>query len=109
MYGVGYEFGYWVRCEFGWFMGVFGLSVCLFDCLRIVFSLAFAFIPNPFHHHNPPHHLIIYHTQEVLSMEEVSKIWRTVAGDLDTKIPLSVFTLLNKALDAAIDEKVSQC
>jgi hypothetical protein len=39
-------------------------------------------------------------------MEEVATIWRAVAGDLDAKIALPVFTSLNRALDAAIDEKV---
>lgn len=44
-------------------------------------------------------------TEEALSMEEISQIWRDVAGDLNTPIDRATFSILNNALDDAIDAK----
>lgn len=43
--------------------------------------------------------------EEALSMEEVSQIWRDVAGDLNKPITRASFGILNNALDDAIDTK----
>lgn len=45
--------------------------------------------------------------EEALTMEEISEIWRDVAGDLNTSINRETFGLLNNALDEAIDAKES--
>jgi hypothetical protein len=45
--------------------------------------------------------------EEALTMEEITDIYRSVAGDLNTAISLSQFRKLNVLLDEAIEEKES--
>jgi hypothetical protein len=42
--------------------------------------------------------------EEALSMEEVTNLWREVAGGLDTPIDRKLFSKLNAAIDTALDE-----
>ena len=43
--------------------------------------------------------------EEVLTLEEVTDIWRQIVGDLDAKVDRTVFGRLNRALDDAIEAK----
>lgn len=43
--------------------------------------------------------------EEALTMEEVSDIWRTIAGDLNAKISRQQFSKFNRYLDDLIEEK----
>lgn len=43
--------------------------------------------------------------EEVLTLEEVTDIWRQIVGDLDAKVDRAVFGRLNRALDDAIEAK----
>lgn len=45
--------------------------------------------------------------EEVLTLEEVTEIWRKVVGALDSRVDRVVFGKLNKALDDLIEEKES--
>ena len=43
--------------------------------------------------------------EEILTLEEVTDIWRQIVGDLDVKVDRTAFGRLNRALDDAIEAK----